>query len=210
MKHGTFVPGAATPPTGPQPAGWKNSTNNYQQGNNNFDLPNGPTGSQLMGYNVYRTPEGNINGPFSKINPLPLSDTTYADDHGSGTPLASSWKYYVTVVFHDSLSGNPNSILCEPSSDTIMINFPAVGIDNQGDNSISLYPNPANDVVYVVSTNDIKKLEVLNYIGQMVYTNNNVNLKKVQLNVTSFKAGVYFVKVTTASGIKTTKITVTH
>jgi hypothetical protein len=170
--------------------------------------PNSPAGSQLLGYNVYRTHDDSINGNFYIVNSGYVQDTTYADPHANSTHLNSSWKYYVTVVFQDSL--NPGHIVCEPASDTITINFPAVGINDQANSSISVYPNPANDLVYVVSTNDIKKIEVLNYIGQMVYTNNDVNLKKVQLNVTSFKSGVYFVKITTNSGIKTTKVTVTH
>ena len=121
----------------------------------------------------------------------------------------TTWRYYVTAEFQDSLHPAP-PMLCEPPSDTIMITFPAVGINDLTDNSLSLYPNPANDVVNVVSTNDIKTIEVLNYIGQTIYTNKDINQKTLQLNVTSFKAGVYFVKVTTVSGIKTTKITVTH
>jgi len=170
--------------------------------------PNTPAGSQQMGYNVYRTKDDSINGSFIKVNPTFVMDTTYQEVHPSTTEPGKTWKYYVTVVFVDSL--NPSHVLCEPPSDTIIITFPTVGINDLTNNSISLYPNPANDVVNIVSTDDIKTLEVLNYIGQTVYRNNNVNLKKVQLNVTGFKAGVYFVKVTTTSGIKTAKITVTH
>jgi hypothetical protein len=170
--------------------------------------PNTPAGSQLLGYNVYRTKDDSINGSFIKVNPGYVMDTTYTETHLPTTQGPLSWKYYVTVVFQDSL--NPGHILCEPTSDTILIMFPAVGINDPTNSSISLYPNPANDVVNIVSTNDIKTIEVLNYIGQTVYKNNSVNLKKVELNVTSFKSGVYFVKVTTTSGIKTVKITVTH
>jgi hypothetical protein len=173
-----------------------------------YIMPNSPAGSQSLGYNVYRTHDDSINGSFFKVNSGYISDTSYQEIHQPSTHVGSSWKYFVTVVFQDSL--NPGNILCEPHSDTILINFPVVGINDPTNNSISLYPNPANDVVYVVSTNDIKTIEVLNYIGQTVYMNKNVNLKKTQLNVTAFKAGVYFVKITTESGIKTTKITVTH
>jgi len=173
-----------------------------------FITPNSPAGSQSLGYNVYRTHDDSINGSFFKVNTGYWPDTTYQEVHLSSTHLGSSWKYYVTVVFQDSL--NPGDILCEPTSDTILIMFPTVGINDLTNSSISLYPNPADDVVYIVSTNDIKTIEVLNYIGQTVYMNNSVNLKKAQLNVTSFKSGVYFVKITTTSGIKTTKITVTH
>jgi hypothetical protein len=73
-----------------------------------------------------------------------------------------------------------------------------------------LYPNPANDVVNIVSSNDIKTIEVINYVGQTIYKNNSVNLKITKLDVASFNSGVYFVKITTTEGIKTSKITVTH
>ncbi|TRZ74150.1 MAG: T9SS C-terminal target domain-containing protein [Bacteroidetes bacterium] len=170
-------------------------------------IQDSPKGSQLLGYNVYSTDDNQIT-PFHKVNLSGPVTSPYTDVHPSTTEPTTTWKYFVTAVFQDSL--NPGPVLCEPSSDTITITFPAVGINDLTNSSLSLYPNPANDVVNIVSTNDIKTIEVLNYIGQTVYTNNNVNLKKAQLNVTSFKSGVYFVKITTASGIKTTKITVTH
>jgi hypothetical protein len=116
--------------------------------------------------------------------------------------------YYVTAVFQDSLA--PGPILCEPPSDTITITFPAVGINDLTNGTLNLYPNPATEVVNIVSSNNIRTIEVLNYVGQTIYSNRNLDQTTVQLNVTNFRAGVYFVKVTTTSGIKTTKITVTH
>jgi hypothetical protein len=182
----------------------KNTSSNHGTGR---ILPESPMGSQNLGYNIWRTPD-NLTTGFFKVNGGIVTGTTFTETHPN-TTLHSTWLYYVTAEFQDSLHPAP-PMLCEPSSDTIMITFPAVGINDLTNNSLSLYPNPANDVVNVVSTNDIKTIEVLNYIGQTIYTNNNINLKSLQLNVTSFKAGVYFVKVTTVSGTKTTKITVTH
>jgi hypothetical protein len=170
-------------------------------------VPDAPMGSQLLGYNVYRTAD-NATAPFTKINTNVVSALTYLDVHPSTTEPTTTWKYKVCAVFQDSL--NPGPVLCEPCSDTITITFPAVGVNDLTSNSLSIYPNPANDLVNVVSTNDIKTIEVLNYIGQTIYNNKNVNLKTVQLNVSSFTSGVYFVKVTTTTGTKTTKITVTH
>jgi hypothetical protein len=133
---------------------------------------------------------------------------TYADVHPGTTEPTTTWKYFVTAVFQDSLA--PGPVLCEPPSDTITITFPAVGINELSNNTLSLYPNPATEVVNIVSSNDIKTIDVLNYIGQTVYSNKNMAQKTAQLNVTGFRSGVYFVKVTTTGGIKTTKITVTH
>ena len=50
----------------------------------------------------------------------------------------------------------------------------------------------------------------MNFLGQQVYTIKGVDAKTAKVNVTSLKTGVYFVKVTTEQGIRTTKITVTR
>ena len=200
---GTFVKGAVSS-TGPLPAGYKPSIN---PGFQNFNAPEAPAGSQLMGYNVYRA--DSTSTVYNMIHHITSSaDTTYQDVHPSSTKAPFHWKYFVTAEFQDSLNPAP-PYLCEPPSDTITINFPAVGI-NELTNSISLYPNPANDVVNIVSSNDIKTIEVINYVGQTIYKNNSVNLKITKLDVASYNAGVYFVKITTTEGIKTSKITVTH
>ena len=86
----------------------------------------------------------------------------------------------------------------------------AVGIKELYPGSISLYPNPANEIVNIGSTNDIRTIEVLNYIGQTIYRTDDLNLKTTKLDVADFNAGEYFVKITTISGIKTAKITVIH
>jgi hypothetical protein len=73
-----------------------------------------------------------------------------------------------------------------------------------------VYPNPANELVNIRSDYTIPGLDVMNFVGQSVYTSSNVDAKTAKLNVTTFKAGVYFVKVSTTEGIRTVKITVTH
>jgi hypothetical protein len=166
-----------------------------------------PDSSTMIGYNVWRT-DSTATGAFHKLNTAPVTTTAYTDTYPS-TLEAGDFKYYVTALFQNSQ--NPGAgVICEPPSDTIDVHFPAVGINDLSNTSISIYPNPANDIVNVASTINIKTLEVLNYIGQTVYTNNSVDGKLVQLHVSSYQAGVYFVRITTGSGIKTTKITITH
>jgi hypothetical protein len=103
-----------------------------------------------------------------------------------------------------------NEILCEASSDTITVTFPAVGINEQTNGQIMVYPNPATEVVNIRSNYTITGIDVMNFVGQTVYTINNVDAKTTKLNVSTFMTGVYFVKVSTTEGIRTVKITVTH
>jgi len=171
-----------------------------------YNYDNQSDSSALMGYNVYRTDGVLGTGPFSKINAAPVPGTTYVDTHPSTTEPGAVFKYFVTDVFNNSVD---NSFLCEAASDTITVEWPAVGLNNLSGNQISIYPNPAKDLVNIESTSTIKTVEVMNFIGQTVYNNNSVENRKMQVNVSTLTTGVYFVKITTDEGTRTTKITVT-
>jgi hypothetical protein len=176
------------------------TTMNYLTDNNGADS------SLLIGYNVFRY-DDNAAGiiDFHKLNATVQSATSYMDVIGLDTMKYGTYKYYVTAVFNNSQTG---AWLCEsPGSDTVTIQFPAVGISQITGGTIMIYPNPANDVVNVKSDFDISKIDVLNFIGQTVYST-TVNAKIVKINTSSLQAGVYFVRVTTSKGIRTVKITI--
>jgi hypothetical protein len=168
-------------------------------------LDNQSDSSALIGYNVYRTAGTAGTGAFGKINAAPVVGTTYVDTHPSTTEPGATFKYYVTDVFHNSYD---DSFLCESASDTITVNWPAVGFNNLNGGQISIYPNPAREMVNIESSSTINTVEVLNFIGQTVYTNNFVESRKLQVNVSTLAPGVYFVKIATVEGTRTTKITV--
>jgi hypothetical protein len=64
--------------------------------------------------------------------------------------------------------------------------------------------------VVVKSDFTINSIEVLNYIGQTVYSNQKVDNRSQKVNVSNLTTGIYFVKVSTENGTKTVKITVTR
>jgi hypothetical protein len=112
------------------------------------------------------------------------------------------WKYLSTFYFGPpSWTFLQHVNVCEDE---------ALGIKELSPGSIALYPNPATDVVNIVSINDIRTIEILDFLGQTIYKTNNVNLKVTKLDLTSFSAGEYLVKITTMNEIQTTKITVIH
>ena len=63
-------------------------------------------------------------------------------------------------------------------------------------NTISLYPNPANDVLNISSSNSITKIEVFDMQGRNVASNNNAS----NVNVAALGKGVYIVKVVQENG----------
>jgi hypothetical protein len=80
-----------------------------------------------------------------------------------------------------------------------------VGIENHLQNSISLYPNPANDVVNVQCTMNnvqIESIEVFDVYGKLLQTV-SMTPETTTINVSGFAAGMYFVRVTTEQGVAT-------
>ena len=83
------------------------------------------------------------------------------------------------------------------------------GIDNYLLNSITLYPNPANDVVNVQCTMynvQLEGIEVIDVYGKVVRTvvgANNYSPLQTRINVSDLAAGMYFVRVTTKQGAVT-------
>ena len=82
-----------------------------------------------------------------------------------------------------------------------------VGIENHLLNSISLYPNPANDVVNVQCTMNnvqLEGIEVIDVYGKVVRTVVGANnYSPIRINVSGLANGMYFVRVTTDEGVAT-------
>ncbi|MBO7494013.1 MAG: T9SS type A sorting domain-containing protein, partial [Bacteroidales bacterium] len=80
-----------------------------------------------------------------------------------------------------------------------------VGVEEHLLNSISLFPNPANDVVNVECTmNNVQCLgvEVFDVFGKLINTVNVVD-NPTRINVSGLANGMYFVRVTTDEGTVT-------
>jgi hypothetical protein len=75
---------------------------------------------------------------------------------------------------------------------------PTLGTANFGyaNNTISLYPNPVMDVLNVSSSNSITKIEVYDFLGKKVASNNNAS----DVNVSALGKGAYIVKVVQENG----------
>jgi Secretion system C-terminal sorting domain len=65
--------------------------------------------------------------------------------------------------------------------------------------NISMYPNPATNLLNIEALNDIEKVSVYNILGQEVISK-NVNNKVVNLDISSINKGIYIIK-TTIDGV---------
>jgi hypothetical protein len=82
-----------------------------------------------------------------------------------------------TVYYFDNISfGSPISL----------------GIDSVSKDSFKLYPNPVEDYLNIDSSNTvIKNIEVFNILGKKIYGTNSSD----SLDMSSYSAGIYFVKI---------------
>ena len=139
----------------------------------------------------------------------------YRDANGDWTTQTSSTNSYTitglegltTYVIQVQANCGDNGL--SEWSNSITVQTTNVGIEDHLLNSISLYPNPANDVVNVQCTMNnvqLESVEVVDVYGKVVRTVvgvNNHSPMSTRINVSGLANGMYFVRVTTDEGVAT-------
>ena len=88
-----------------------------------------------------------------------------------------------------------------------MFNATGVGIKEIQENGFSLFPNPAkNDFTIKLDNNKDSYLQILDITGKVIYQKNFK--KDLLVETTSFKSGIYFVRIENDNNIITEKIIV--
>ncbi len=72
---------------------------------------------------------------------------------------------------------------------------------------VDIYPNPASDVLNIVSNNTINRFKVLNFVGQTML-DKEVNETTLSISTSLYNPGIYIIKIETNNGIKTEKVTI--
>jgi len=87
---------------------------------------------------------------------------------------------------------------------SVVIGIDNAGISENGENAIRVYPNPANDLVYVVSEANINNITITKLSGQIVSAATALTGNSV--DVSSLQAGVYIINASTDAGVQTTRL----
>ena len=147
----------------------------------------------VIGYNIYR--DGEL------ITPTSVTDTTYKD------VVPSNGTYcYVVKAIHEGYNGAtfesaPSNEACKKVN---------VGIVDNPSANLKVYPNPAKDFVNVETTQDIRSIEMINYLGQSVFKQAVDGKGVYKINTRQLESGIYFVRFTDAKGVVTTeRVTIT-
>ena len=160
-------------------------------------------------FNVYRM---NDVGVYELLAVVPsesgVSSYCYYDTE-VGFPM--EYCYQVTAAYEsatDACESAPAMAYELPMNDFVCVFI--TGIDNPNDaTTTNVYPNPAQDMVTVSSSVAMTQLTVTNYVGQVVYTS-KVHATSVELNTSSYQAGVYLVKINTENGVVTKRVIISR
>lgn len=109
------------------------------------------------------------------------------------------------VLNFSSIDLNPGDYNCNvniyASSDTVIVPViltveDPLKIDDFAQNNVSLFPNPAHNELTILCETEMKYVEVIDILGQVVFQQ-EVKSNSVKVNIESFVSGSYFVKVYT-------------
>ena len=139
------------------------------------------------------------------INAL-SGNPNYGTVYGGGTYAANTfvnlyaiaYEGYDFVSWSDGNTDNPRRITVTGNAMYIATFVPATGIDENVVFEINVFPNPATDILNITSSKTISEIEIVNTLGQVVKCI-EVNSDNVVCNVEDLKAGVYVVRIRTAS-----------
>jgi hypothetical protein len=82
-------------------------------------------------------------------------------------------------------------------------------IDN--DNNIIIYPNPTDNIINIISNENINNLYLYSFDGRLIKEINNINVSETLIDVSGQNDGIYFIKVYLANGqIINSKIIINH
>jgi hypothetical protein len=133
------------------------------------------------------------NSPFTLMSTSDIGNQWYLNDNPiSGatdqTYIVNEDGNYFTIVTIDGCSSLPSNL--------ITINN--VGINDYTNDEILIYPNPAQDIIYIQSSKPINEVMIINNLGQIVATYSDTGI----INIDQLANGVYQIMIKTENNIK--------
>jgi hypothetical protein len=145
---------------------------------------------ELQGYNIYK------DGEFLDFT----ADTFYVDMipySTGGFPFDAS--YDVTAVYEDCESAPENVVTTITGLDDLELN-----------SSIAVYPNPAREMLYIRSSDNITHITMMNNVGQVVLNKKVAQDNQLEINVEGYEPGLYMIKVETADNLVIEKVLISQ
>jgi PKD repeat protein len=168
----------------------------------------------LMPVAAFMTPDTLValGGSSTFVNESTGSPTSYLWTFQDATPATSTLQNPTVLTWNAPGRKNVSlQVTNVNGSNTLTktgyVKVGEVGFKELNQNSVSVFPNPANDFVTVQSMNTIKNIQVYNLAGQLVFEQ-TANAKFVTVKTSSLSAGVYNLKATLENSTVNKKIVI--
>ncbi|WP_146190730.1 T9SS type A sorting domain-containing protein [Polaribacter aquimarinus] len=138
-------------------------------------------------YNVGSTTTngtGNLTGTVAYIG----TDTSFTETHVAGT--------FYKVYTVDKAFNYSDEIEISSSG--------TASVDDVFNSKISIYPNPTRDLINISTSESILSVEIFNIIGKKVFSNSNLQNKKI--DISNLSRGVYMMKFTNGTSFAIKRI----
>lgn len=94
----------------------------------------------------------------------------------------------------------------ESSRATIKVSVVSVLSSKKAQNKVSLYPNPVNGNLNIISNEIIDVIDIYEMTGKLVFTKSFLSTKADYIDLSKFQAGLYRIKIQSAGGNVSTKL----
>ncbi|NTW33018.1 MAG: T9SS type A sorting domain-containing protein [Bacteroidetes bacterium] len=136
------------------------------------------------------------------LAPTVIEDTVFTLSHNTVT-IATAGTYY--VGFHVVSDADMYALFI----DNLNIAISSSINENETENQINVYPNPAKESINIESTDKVVSVKIMNVMGQLVEAG-MPNSTMFKVNTSNLNSGVYFVQIQTAKGTIVKKINISE
>jgi hypothetical protein len=172
------------------------------------NLPSPVPASQMVYEHVARGIEPNFFGASGSVpgSVSPGDNITY--DFSFNLPAAVNNDSEVHLVAM-LLNNDTYEVI---NAKSYSLTAPNIGLIDTKLNGLSVYPNPANDVlgVYVDGAQEDVTVELVNAVGQRIYSETFTADEAIRINTSDFEMGMYILTVKSDSKVATQRVTISH
>jgi hypothetical protein len=83
----------------------------------------------------------------------------------------------------------------------------ALGISDAEEEAFTVYPNPANDIITIVTPLKFSEIRFVNFLGKVIYSN-KIKGDNLQINTSGFEPGMYILQINTGTKVISKKVSV--
>ena len=156
----------------------------------------------LSGYFLFR--KYGEDGTYQRIKTMNANTTSYTDN----TLSEEGHYYYKLYAYYQGMDcySAPAAWKYDDNQFYLHVYFSTDAVNEQAENGISIYPNPTTSH-FTVEGEGMNHVTVFNLVGQKVYEM-ECQGELVDINLGNAETGVYMVRISTANGEVTKRITV--